>query len=150
MLAFNGKFTIMNPNTGQHRTFMIKTQLPDSDFAPGKRVIYMMTGEDNETDYTGFGFVEDTGIKVWAKKRGTIAKPSFWEQCAKMVWSLGTEGADSPYLKLGLTWELSKRCRVCNRTLTNPESLASGIGPECAQRLGVPRRTSWLEAEEQL
>jgi len=28
------------------------------------------------------------------------------------------------------------RCRVCGRTLTDPESVALGIGPVCRQREG--------------
>lgn len=152
MLKFNGKFTIMNSKTGQHRTFMIKTQPADAGFAPNKRVIYLFTGNENDDDshYTGFGFVEDNGIKVWSKKRGTVKEPSFFDRCATMVWSLATLGDESPYLALGVTVELSKRCRVCNRTLTNPASLESGIGPECERRLGKPARTSWLTTEEQL
>lgn len=30
--------------------------------------------------------------------------------------------------------EESRTCRVCNRALTNPESIHSGIGPECARK----------------
>ena len=30
-------------------------------------------------------------------------------------------------------------CRACNRRLTDPESIALGIGPVCALRLGIGR-----------
>ena len=30
-------------------------------------------------------------------------------------------------------------CRACNRRLTDPESLALGIGPVCAARIGIVR-----------
>ncbi len=29
------------------------------------------------------------------------------------------------------------RCRICGRTLTDPESIQRGIGPECARKLGL-------------
>lgn len=149
MLAFNGTFTIMNSKTGVHRTFRIRTQPMDAGFAPGKRVIGMLTGPNNEEDYTSFGFVEDKGISVWRRHSGTASAPSFYDQCARMVWSLGTDN-NSPYLTLGVTFEVSKRCRICNRTLTNPLSLETGIGPECERKLNKPVRTIWLEVEEQL
>jgi hypothetical protein len=28
----------------------------------------------------------------------------------------------------------ASRCRMCGRTLTDPDSIAAGIGPDCAQR----------------
>jgi hypothetical protein len=30
---------------------------------------------------------------------------------------------------------LAGSCRICGRTLTDPDSLAAGIGPECAKAL---------------
>lgn len=31
------------------------------------------------------------------------------------------------------------KCRECSRTLTDPESVASGIGPDCAARIAAGR-----------
>jgi hypothetical protein len=39
--------------------------------------------------------------------------------------------------KATYTVQLSKRCLRCNRTLTTPESLERGIGPECANIMGI-------------
>lgn len=60
---FNGFYTITSP-TGEHRTFQVKTQSEDAPFAAGKRIVMMLTGEDNEEDYTGFGFVTAHGVQV--------------------------------------------------------------------------------------
>ena len=40
----NGTITIHNPKTGDHRTFQIKTQPADAKFAPGRRVVSLLTG----------------------------------------------------------------------------------------------------------
>ena len=66
----NGPYTIESQQTGDHRTFLIRTQRPDANFAPGERTIALLRGPDNEADYQGFGFVTDHGIRVWASKRG--------------------------------------------------------------------------------
>ena len=39
------------------------------------------------------------------------------------------------------------RCGRCNRALTVPESIASGIGPECAKHVLGPAPTFPFEAE---
>lgn len=37
-------------------------------------------------------------------------------------------------LREQITTLIAGRCRVCHRTLTDPTSVAAGIGPECAVR----------------
>ncbi len=119
----NGKWTIENPATGGHRTFQIRTQADDARFAPGKRIVALLSGPDNTSDYQGFGFVENGRIKVWRKKQDTVfvkfahmlANPKYWED-------------------KGLVYHFEGKCRRCNRTLTTPESIESGIGPVCGGR----------------
>lgn len=126
---FNGTFTVQNRLTGEHRTFRIRTQKDDASFAPGKRVVALMTGSDNETSYTGFAFVTEDGLAVWNSKRTAGGYVAY----AALLWSLAVDGGFSQYAdKYSLT--ASKKCIRCNRKLTTPESLAAGIGPECAGR----------------
>lgn len=133
---FNGKYTIQNRTTGEHRTFMVKTQAPDAKFAPGTRIVALLTGSDNDSDasYQGFGFVNFDGIRVWTAKRGTEAgKKSAWEHYAAMLWSLAVDSGASEYAeKYSLLME--GRCVKCNRVLTEPESIRTGIGPVCDGR----------------
>lgn len=133
---FNGKYTIQNRATGEHRTFYVRTQKADAKFAPGARVAALLTGSDNDSDssYQGFGFVNNDGIRVWSSKRGTVAgKKSSWEWYAEMLWSLAVDGGASEFAeKYSLLME--GRCVKCNRTLTEPESIRTGIGPVCDGR----------------
>lgn len=133
---FNGKYTIQNRVTGKHRTFMVKTQAADAKFAPGTRVVALLAGPDNDSDssYQGFGFVNVDGIRVWTAKRGTPdGKKSAWEHYAAMLWSLAVDAGHSEYAeKYSLLSE--GRCIKCNRVLTEPESIRTGIGPICADR----------------
>lgn len=118
----NGYITIHNPKTGDHRTFSIVT----SGKMGGKRVVSMLTGPDRDDwrDWVGFGFVgEDGSITVWRKHAGTV-----FEKMAKLL-ERPKHGEE-----YGLSYMFEGRCRVCNRALTNPESIITGIGPVCAGR----------------
>lgn len=131
----NGTWTMVNKVTGEHRTFKISTKPEDSKFAPGERVVALLSGPDNESSYTGFGFVRktDDGIYVWKTKQGIYGQPSPFDHYARMLTGmfLGDERWTSRY-----TIEGAKCCLMCNRKLTHPESLETGYGPECATKLG--------------
>jgi len=122
----NGTVTLKNPATGNHRTFQIRTQPDDSKFAPGQRIVALMDGPDNVNSYRPFGFISESGwINLWRKHRESktfqtyahmLRDPNHWE-----------ENHSIEYLHEG-------RCRICNRKLTTPDSVESGIGPVCAAR----------------
>lgn len=132
----NGKLTIQNNETGEHRTFKVRTQPDDAPFAPGQRVIALLTGSDNEVDYTGFGFVKDDGsVHVFKRKCApSMKKPTSWQWFALMLQVLVSERlADGTRgIKRDAYTVLQERtCIKCNRTLTDPESIRLGIGPVC-------------------
>lgn len=120
----NGFFTLTLPD-GSHRTFRVHTQNPQAKFAPGKRVISLLIGPANTGDYERFGFVEADGVRVWKRYRDT--KQAAY---AEIVWEIATGGRVE-----GCELLVSKRCMLCNRELTTPESLERGIGPLCWERL---------------
>lgn len=114
----NGCITIVSGRTGAHRTIRVKYAK-----SMGKRIIEMLVGNDNENSYKGFGTVEADGkITLW---RGRDS--DFFRILAKMVMN-PEEWLDRA------TFQFEGKCIRCNRKLTNPESLKSGIGPECAKR----------------
>jgi hypothetical protein len=114
----NGIITVFNSKTGGQRTFKIKTQKKDSKFAAGQRIIYLLVGPNNESDYRGFGFVNNYGISLWSKNRT--------EQFLKFKVLL--ENPEKfPYME----FHHEGKCRVCNKTLSTRESIINGIGPVC-------------------
>lgn len=115
VLTHNGEITLTNPKTGGHRTFRIKTVKHGA--LEGKRILSMLIGPDNENDYLGIGFVTENGIQIWRKHQG-----SMYEKCAKCLLK---------FEELGLIHQFSKKCRRCNRLLTDGTSISLGIGPEC-------------------
>lgn len=128
----NGKYTVESTATGEHRTFEIRTQAADAAFAPGRRVVALLTGSQNDDPdaYTGFAFADEDGVHVWSSKCGK----GLWEQYAEILWSLALDGAFSPWAERGYRLLVEGRCIVCNRVLTEPISIKNGIGPICAGR----------------
>lgn len=122
----NGTITIRNTQTGGYRTFRIRTQKADSKFAPGKRIVSLLIGSNNKNDYRGFAFIGDNGrVFVWSKMR---SENDTFEKFADML------ARPQHYESLGCEYLWSERCRCCNRKLTDPESIKSGIGPVCSQK----------------
>lgn len=131
LATHNGIITMHNPATGNHRTIRVKTQPEDARFAPGERILELLSGPDNTRDYQGFAFVNVLGdgsvrIALWRSKNTQV-----WRQLAAMVQFPGH------YIdKFNIEYLFEGRCRVCNRLLSTPESVASGIGPVCSNRQG--------------
>ena len=128
---FDGVYTIHNHSSGQHRTFKISTvRNPESKLA-GKRVVSLLRGPDNNSDYLGFAFLFEERIAVWKRWHGT-AEPSPYDRYAALLWSLATEDEHSEKLvAAGAELLVEGRCMMCGRRLTVPESIRLGIGPVC-------------------
>lgn len=127
-MIFNGTYTLVNLEKETHRTFQIKTAGDNSKLA-GKRIISLLTGSNNETDYTGIGFVNDNDtVYVWKSKQGTE-----FEKLGKFFQTAVTTDKFNDRV----TVKLSKRCIRCNRKLTTPEAIEDGIGSVCKARLGL-------------
>ena len=121
----NGYHTITYPD-GSHRTVRIHTQKEHATFAPGERIISLLTGPDNRSDYEQFGFVKGDGrVIVWKKHRGEEGRPSRREELVVILMRL--VHGDVP----GYELHESRHCRKCNKVLTDPESIAVGLGPTC-------------------
>lgn len=114
--------TVLNHETGNHRTFKIgRVDAPGSGLH-GKRIVSVLVGSD---DWRGFGFA-DVGAKsiyLWARLRGNKT----YEKYVDMIESPGKYNG-----KNGVEYMIEGKCRKCGRPLTNPESIKSGMGPICS------------------
>lgn len=120
----NGFYTVVFPD-GSHRTFRVR--LEQLGTFKGKRTVSLLIGPDNTSDYETLGFVESGGFILWKRHRGTRS-----EKHVNILWRL----AKGETIE-GHELHLSKRCMICNRPLTTPESNERGIGPECWQKVGA-------------
>lgn len=115
----NGWITVENTNTGGHRTFAITTAKDGG--LKGRRIVHLMVGSDRELK--PFGFVTPRGVAPWASMA-----TGAWVKFARIL-NFPERGR-----QLGLAYLFDARCRVCDRKLTNPASIRSGIGPVCEGR----------------
>jgi len=138
-MLYNGVYTMENEK-GEHRTFRIRTQPEDANFAPGERIVSLLTGPDNVYDYQGFGFLKaDGSIILWKKYRNHT-----FEYYRELLYTLSLyiEQSDIEEVEAEIEYRgrsykvmVSKRCIRCNRELTTPESIRAGIGPVCAEKM---------------
>lgn len=128
LIPFNGRFTIEGPRG--HRTFQIKTVKGGK--LKGQRILSLFVGRENtnDHDYQGFAFVADDAVKLWRRFDGSKDHKVFID----MLSSFTRLGNESRYYAMGYRFMMEAKCRRCNRALTNPTSIKSGIGPECAGR----------------
>lgn len=113
-----GIYTVETPDG--HRTFRVFLQPPDEKFAPGDTLLELLTGPDNDHDYQTIGFINGKGVRFFKKYReaGNLDVIAAAEQLA----------AD-PESAL-----VAKHCLRCNATLSRPESIAAGLGPDCVRK----------------
>lgn len=127
ILAGNSKFTLVSERTGTRYTYRLR-QAEDN---PDLYFLSLLAGPDNENDYVYIGLVKHreyrwtTKVRLQPDSKPILAFCHAWKYLggnrlppACQVWHEG-------------------RCGKCHKTLTVPESIARGIGPDCAAHLGV-------------
>jgi hypothetical protein len=120
----NGFFTLTFPS-GEHRTYRVR--LDREGIHAGKRTLALLIGPDNTSDYECQATVAEDGFKLF--KRFARGKT---QEHAQLLWMLAKGDAIEGYELL-----VSKRCRVCNRPLTDEISIKTEVGPTCRKRVGL-------------
>ena len=148
----NGTYTVSSPDGH----FTIKLHTAQKGDLAGKRILSLLTGPDNESHFTSAAFWDDEKKRafVWRRFRGVagnaridgyhwpkdgeLARWSAYEQ-KLAIWSdLVLRGSDEKrngfWFGEGYRLLREGRCVRCNRKLTDPESIRTGIGPVCGGR----------------
>lgn len=101
--------------------------------------VSLMNGSDNESSFVYIGIIRDGEFRWTAKSRVSKDAPSF----RAFTWMFNNVIVGNVIPSALEIWH-EGRCGRCGRKLTVPESIASGIGPECAGRM--PMTASLLMA----
>lgn len=144
IFAGNATFTLVSVKTGVRFTY----KMSKGDRKPGdiKDIFFVsvLTGSDNESDYSYMGIVgspvgtkryifdDKLVFKFTKNSKVTAEAPS----AKAFVW-FSTNLIDNNELKPSLEVWHEGRCGRCGRKLTVPESIAQGIGPDCAERMAA-------------
>lgn len=126
ILAGNAYFTLRSRKTSTRYTFRV------SESKDGKaHFVSCLYGTSNTDDYAYVGLIRDAEFRLTAKSRFTVESPQ-----AKAFNYLWHHLMNADRLPEQLEFWHEGRCGRCGRVLTVPESIASGIGPECAKIMG--------------
>lgn len=117
-------FTLENSKTGNRFTYKVKK-------AEDKEIFFVavLSGNDNTNDYSYIGTLFPDGFRHTKKSRVKVTATSF----LAFNWLISRVKSHTLPETIHV-WHHNK-CGRCGRILTVPESIASGIGPECAKRL---------------
>lgn len=135
-------FTLRSQRTGAHFTYRARESDDETLF-----FIDVLTGENNETDFTYLGQLRNGTWEHGRKSRIASTAPS--ARAFAWAWNALCANTIPPELEI---WH-EGRCGRCNRKLTVPESIEIGFGPECMGAKGLIRRNApapGLSATEQL
>jgi hypothetical protein len=137
ILAGNATFTLVSGKTGTRFTYKVRAN-DEGDV----HFVSLLTGPANTDDFTYMGIIRNNEFRRTAKSRVGETAPSFI--AFQWFWAYMVQKGRLPVL-VGLWHE--GRCGRCGRVLTVPESIETGLGPECSSKMGVHRVTpSELEA----
>jgi len=151
----NGAYTVEHASAG-HFTVKLYTVGGASELT-GRRILALLCGPNNERDWRGVAFWDDEQwrARVWGryssddrkqaidgytwgeKWTATEKKLAIWLDLVRRAYLFAEDGlkpredGTSYWIGQGYTLLLEGRCVICNRRLTNPESIRLGIGPEC-------------------
>lgn len=136
ILAGKAKITLVSKASGTRYTYLISRAKPmGSGQGPTTWFVSLLSGPNNESDFVylgilreGFGNAPVTFTTTAKSSMGSAAAPV--KGIAWAVKHLQESGEIPAALEI---WHEGCCCR-CGRALTVPESIASGLGPECARK----------------
>lgn len=127
-LAGNATLTLESLNTGAHFTYKVR-QAKDKETGeptPGVFFVSLLNGQDNESDYMYLGLIRNGSFGL--TKGSRAGKEAASVRAFEFFFRSIT-------LHPQLVVRHEGRCGRCGRTLTVPESIDAGIGPECATKM---------------
>ena len=123
------RFTLVSKVTGKRYTYRVsKSKDSDTMF-----FLSVLTGPSNEDDYQYIGSIRTSGVHsiVHGGRAGNPEHPAF----KAMDWMLRQiENSNPLQMPVSVEFWHEGRCAKCARPLTDPASIARGLGPECASK----------------
>lgn len=137
VLAGDATFTVELPKgdpNGSHLTYRVQ-HIEANDRWPESYFVKILRGPDNTSDYVYLGKLDPFTGQVRSTERSAYAQDSFPVRLINRVLVRIWADDHAAYEQFGYQTHHEGRCGRCNRKLTVPESITSGIGPECAKKV---------------
>jgi Family of unknown function (DUF6011) len=128
MLAGNATFTLKSKKTGTHFTFKVRAPKDEGKPDNGFRFVSLMTGSDNESSFSYFGYFR-RGVFLHGGAKAKVGHDAPGVTALRWAWAELSQDRMPGQLEV---WHAGC-CGRCGRKLTHPTSLSTGFGPECVQ-----------------
>lgn len=129
ILAGKAIFTVINTATGSRFTFRVADGGPEK---PHFVSVFTGTNNGSSRDYTYLGVIQK-GQTYYHGRISTIGEDAASAKAFAWVWKTLARGQRN----LGpVEIHHCGRCGRCGRLLTVPASIETGLGPECAEKMG--------------
>ena len=127
MLAGDAHITFVSQRTAARFTYRVSAPRKQGQASP-VRFVSVLTGPDTYS-FIGTIFVERNAF-VWSQTKSTINADAPSVKAFAWTWRHLASGDMPTEIEV---WHEGK-CGKCGRRLTDPASIASGLGPICAGR----------------
>jgi hypothetical protein len=132
-LAGNATLTLTSEKTGARYTFKV-SQAKDDDGAPKEMwFVGLLVGPDNYSDYRYMGVLAGCQKMFKLTGKSKYTPDSIPVKAFEFFWNRIVEERMPPQMEI----RHSGNCGRCGRKLTVPESVDSGLGPECRAIMGL-------------
>ncbi len=128
MLAGKAIVSLKSLKSGDHITLKIRAVKEAKAFGPSHFVSVRTNGEDGSYAYIG---VVKNGAMFERTSKSKLPSDAPAVLAARWAFANLSRNQLPPSCEI---WHEGK-CGRCARTLTHPESIANGIGPECARKV---------------
>lgn len=124
-------FTLRSVRTGEHFTYKIDRKPMSRDPKHATSLLHFVSVLRGPDEWTYIGVYDPRAkrVNLTRNSHATADAPSF----KAINWFLRNVGHPR------VEFRHEGKCCRCGRPLTHPESIDSGIGPECAAKLGASR-----------
>jgi hypothetical protein len=131
--AGHALFTVSNP-AGEHYTHKIVRAQENEKYDSTPLFVSMLTGPDNTRDYTYMGILS-TGINNMCLRLTQKSKYAPDTKPVKVFNWVMFRVNSGQGMPAGYSLHHEGRCARCGRLLTVTESVKSGFGPECIEKV---------------
>ena len=142
ILGGNAKFTLVSTRANRRFTFKVKSAAKnrDKNWSTGNQdrtTFFVSVLTDGSDDFAYIGLMKQLvcgayRFETTKASRFREGAPSF--DAFAYCWNSLEYGASWP---THVEFWHEGQCCICGRTLTVPESVAAGIGPECMAKAGM-------------
>ena len=145
-VAGNATFTVKVPeafatkyDTLLHYTFKVQQSEPSEKWPNPAHFIKLLTGPDNTSDFNFLGKLNPVTGEVTISAKSCVGEGAWSLRIVRRVMAQMFEGEGIAAIK-ATGWDIDHmgKCGRCGRPLTVPESIECGIGPDCAEIMGIP------------